>query len=250
LDLASRQPLELGTKFRGNARNLSGLQRAIYNCVCPRAGHFIGDRQQSHGKNAHKKVVEFAESSTSVLDVGSGDRRLLPHVVTVDIDSAENVDFQADAQRLPFPDGSWKRVILQNVLEHVADPPRVVAELARVLADDGLLYVEVPFLYPVHDRFDYRRWTISGLCAELAPLQPVDQGIAMGVWSALSVTTRAALTHRIRNVYLAAAVDIVAGWLMWPLQYLDDVVRVTGETQICAGSIFVVAAKRGEVAVS
>ena len=51
---------------------------------------------------------------------------------------------RGDAQRLPFPGGSFDRVICSEVLEHVADPAAVARELARVLKPGGLLAVSVP----------------------------------------------------------------------------------------------------------
>jgi SAM-dependent methyltransferase len=51
---------------------------------------------------------------------------------------------RTDAQRLPFGDACFDRVICSEVLEHVADPARVALELARVLKPGGLLAVSVP----------------------------------------------------------------------------------------------------------
>jgi SAM-dependent methyltransferase len=45
----------------------------------------------------------------------------------------------ADAQDLPFEDGAFDVVVANHMLYHVPDPPRAVAELARVLRDDGVL---------------------------------------------------------------------------------------------------------------
>ena len=44
-----------------------------------------------------------------------------------------------DGRALPFPDGSFDKVIAAEVIEHVPDDAAVLAELARVLGagDDG-----------------------------------------------------------------------------------------------------------------
>lgn len=47
-------------------------------------------------------------------------------------------------QGLPFPDASFDSVSLLDVLEHVADQRRLLAEVRRVLAPQGRLIVTVP----------------------------------------------------------------------------------------------------------
>lgn len=51
---------------------------------------------------------------------------------------------QGSATRLPFPDGTFTRVICSEVLEHLADDTGAVSELHRVLAPGGVLVVTVP----------------------------------------------------------------------------------------------------------
>ena len=46
--------------------------------------------------------------------------------------------------RIPFPDGRFDSAVLDNVLEHVADPRMLLAEVRRVLAPNGRLLVGVP----------------------------------------------------------------------------------------------------------
>lgn len=48
------------------------------------------------------------------------------------------------AETLPFPDRAFDLAILDNVLEHVRDRDRALAEIRRVLAPDGILYLVTP----------------------------------------------------------------------------------------------------------
>ena len=53
--------------------------------------------------------------------------------VNVDIDRWDVPNFvQADAHKLPFPNGSFDCVVLGDILEHVLDPRRVILEACRV----------------------------------------------------------------------------------------------------------------------
>ena len=49
---------------------------------------------------------------------------------------------------LPFADGAFDRVIAAEVLEHIPDDNRAMAELARVLRPGGTMAVTVPRFGP------------------------------------------------------------------------------------------------------
>jgi SAM-dependent methyltransferase len=51
---------------------------------------------------------------------------------------------QGDALHLPFPDGTFDRVIASEVLEHIPDDVAAMTELARVLRPGGTMAVTVP----------------------------------------------------------------------------------------------------------
>src|SRR3984893_2673737 len=57
----------------------------------------------------------------------------------------EQVSFVVgDAERLPYGHATFDAVSLFDVLEHVDEPERVLAEVARVLRPGGLLHVALP----------------------------------------------------------------------------------------------------------
>ena len=55
---------------------------------------------------------------------------------------------RGDALRLPFADESFDRVIASEVLEHIPDDQRAMAELSRVLRRGGTMAVTVPRMFP------------------------------------------------------------------------------------------------------
>lgn len=81
----------------------------------------------------------------------------------------KRADAYADLRALPFPDGSFDVVISTQVLEHMPDPEAVLAEAARLLRDDGILLLTIPFVAAEHEvPHDYFRFTRFGAEALLA----------------------------------------------------------------------------------
>jgi SAM-dependent methyltransferase len=223
---------------------LVGWRRVLYDALYVSPSRFVDDRQRRRGKNAHKRILEFvALAEGLVIDVGSGDRRLAQNVVTTDLVLTPNVDIRLDAACLPFADDSLERLVIQEVLEHVPNSTLALREIARVLRPGGLAYVEVPFLFPIHDRADYRRWTIAGLETDARPLEVIESGTAVGPFSALVVMMRGVLTHRIGNPYLAFLGDTMLGWTLRPLLEFDRLLGVRKESQEFAGAVYAILRK-------
>jgi SAM-dependent methyltransferase len=79
--------------------------------------------------------------------------------------SDEFVDIKTDlSQRLPFDEGYADTIVAFQVLEHLPDPCGFLSECFRVLNSDGVLYMTVPFMWPLHESpYDYYRYTCYGL---------------------------------------------------------------------------------------
>jgi SAM-dependent methyltransferase len=102
-------------------------------------------------------------------------------IVDADVYLSERVAVACDAHQLPFPDGAFDGVVIQAVLEHVASPPDVVAEVHRVLAPGALVYAETPFLQAVHEgAYDFTRYTDIGHRRLFRMFEQVDRGVAVG----------------------------------------------------------------------
>lgn len=101
----------------------------------------------------YPRLVRHLEGK--VLDIGCGIGDFLayrPGTVGVDVNPrlvAYCRDRGLDAHempidRLPFEDAAFDGAVLDNVLEHIAEPQPLLAEARRVLRPDGTLLVGVP----------------------------------------------------------------------------------------------------------
>lgn len=61
---------------------------------------------------------------------------------------------RARAERLPFRDGSFDRILVVDALHHFADQPAAIRDFARTLKPGGRIVVE---------EFDARRWIVRGI---------------------------------------------------------------------------------------
>jgi SAM-dependent methyltransferase len=110
-----------------------------------------------------------------VLDIGCGERPyadLFAGCRCIGIDLSCNgarPDVLASATALPLAAGSADLVFASQVIEHVPEPERMVAECARVLRPGGALVLSGPFWWPLHEEpHDYFRFTHHGLAGLLA----------------------------------------------------------------------------------
>ena len=158
------------------------------------------------------------------------------------------VHVAGDVEQLPFRDCSFALIECPAVLEHVRHPSRAVAEFARVLSPGGLLHVAVPFCHPFHAYpEDHHRWTESGLRLLLEDFEIVDRGILTGPTATLLAFVLE-YTRLLVPETLAPYAYAVAGWVLWPLRYLDLVLNKSPRAHTLANTIWVHARKRPDCA--
>lgn len=70
------------------------------------------------------------------------------------------------SKSIPLPDDSYDTIILSDVLEHIPNPDHLMREISRILSKNGILILNVPFYYWIHEEpYDYYRYTQYGLQA-------------------------------------------------------------------------------------
>ena len=155
-----------------------------------------------------------------LLDVGCGDKPyehlFLPYVseylgieheasfnATAASHAKRRPDLLYDGQRLPFDDRSFDTVLNVQVLEHTPHPAALIAEMARVLKDDGVLLLSAPFQFRLHEEpHDYYRFSPHGLrvlCAA-AGLEIVEVHNQGSLWSVLAHKLNSYLAFKVARV--------------------------------------------------
>jgi SAM-dependent methyltransferase/uncharacterized protein YbaR (Trm112 family) len=96
-----------------------------------------------------------------------------------------------DGHDLPFADGCIDGVVVQAVLEHVADPVRCVDEIHRVLGPGGVVYSEIPFMQQVHQQgYDFTRFSHLGHRRLFRRFAEIESGGVAGPGTALAWSWR------------------------------------------------------------
>jgi len=114
------------------------------------------------------KHLVLSEGRARVLDIGCGFKpwlELFPkgrlEYVGVDFDrERSDAEVAGSAEALPFGEGEFDAIICSEVLEHVADVQKALAELRRVAKNGAPVYITSPFMFPNHGiPHDYQRFT-------------------------------------------------------------------------------------------
>lgn len=119
--------------------------------------------------------VAFASQGGPIKVLNIGASGPIPDLLTgmpgiqlccLDINPDKKPDIVCDATDMQgvIDDNTYDAVVLMEVLEHIPEPAKALAEIRRILKPDGILLGSTPFLFPIHDApHDYYRYTIYGL---------------------------------------------------------------------------------------
>jgi ubiquinone/menaquinone biosynthesis C-methylase UbiE len=138
-------------------------------------------------------------------------------LVETDVAFGPRTQVICDAHALPFADGTFDGVIIQAVLQYAQDPRAVVAEIQRVLGDDGVVYAEVPFLQHGLEGYDFNRFTLLGLRRLFRQFAEVSAGALVGPASMLSWSLQgfflSFVTGRAARAVTKGVTRVIFAWL-------------------------------------
>jgi len=182
-----------------------------------------------------------------VLNLGSGVHKQFanPGLINFDIAAHENVDVVGDGEHLPFRDAVFDGVVLDAVIEHLARPARVVAEVHRVLKPGGTVLAQVPFLYPFHAApHDYQRYTPSGLAMLFETFDVIEVGTDRRPGRAVLEVVSAWAAGFSDNRSVSYALRWLTAWAWLPIKWLDPWLAKKARAEYVAASCSVLARKR------
>jgi SAM-dependent methyltransferase len=116
-------------------------------------------------------MVAFAEAGARVSGIEPYGRSVERGRVRAEEHGVEADIREGFAEALPFPDGSFDLVLLDNVLEHVQDRDRTLPEIHRVLRPGGTLYLVTPKPFAIHSIVSDPHYSLAGLVLLPRPLQ-------------------------------------------------------------------------------
>jgi SAM-dependent methyltransferase len=188
-----------------------------------------------------------------VLDIGSGGSSYatyFPNRVTVDIDPERHPEIVADAAALPFADASFEFILSTEMLEHVLDPVKVLAEMHRVLAPGGTLILTTRFVYQLHDApHDYWRYTRPNLERLFSDFSEVTIEAEAGPFTTLGILLeRISFQSAVRGGKFTKAFLLTLSRILATLDGLvktsyGDIKRTTIVPEIISSGYYVVARK-------
>jgi SAM-dependent methyltransferase len=112
--------------------------RAVLDALDAQPGERIlevGCGSGSYTRELARAGVELTATEFAPAQLAQAERNVGPSEVVFRLD---------DAQSLTFPDATFDKLLLSEVIEHVPDPERAIAEAARVLRPGGLLVASTP----------------------------------------------------------------------------------------------------------
>ena len=139
-------------------------------------------------KNQLKFLLANYDKEKIIVNLGSGPTILYGRddIINIDIFAFDETDIVADAYDLPIQDNSVDAIINTAMLEHVANPPKIIGEMHRILKPRGAFFCYLPFMAPFHSApDDFQRWTINGARHSFRIFRQTTVGIGAGPTSGM-----------------------------------------------------------------
>lgn len=202
-----------------------------------------------------KAFLKKHASDEKVLDIGSGNMDQdvnFPNRTTFDIDPARKPQIVGDAHELPFENASFSCILCSEVLEHLYDPRKAIAEMYRVLKPGGIVVLTTRFIFPVHDApHDYFRFTPYGLRMLFEDWEIVEEASETGTFGTIAVLLQRIIFQTdLQGGKFTKGILYVLMNIFQRLDFLvkaqyGDIQRSRREADLLTSGVYIVARKPG-----
>ena len=120
-------------------------------------------------------------------------------------------------KRIPFGNDEFDTIILSDVLEHIPVPEDLWKEMARLLAKNGKIIMNVPFYYWLHEQpHDFYRYTEFALqrFAEISGMRLIE---LTPIGGAPEILADVIGKNILRLPKLGPAAALIVQWCVWNL---------------------------------
>lgn len=209
---------------------------------------YANSKNNNYISKAISNLLNDYDENSLILNVGSGTKRIVPHIKNLDINPGDNVDYVCDAANLPFKSNTVDLIITQEAFEHMSKPNIALKECYRVLKNGGKIYFQVPFIVGYHPGpNDFYRFTKEGMDNFLKSVgfqvEKVEISIS-GAWGfyAIAVEFFAILfSGPISNLYIP--MKGLFAILLYPIKWLDFWFRLSAQRDRIPGGYYAIAKK-------
>jgi len=151
--------------FRDRSENsFTGLTPCIGNYETYLTRAWILRAVQKAHPSFHGKLLDVGAGSSPyenlIMSTGRVEQYIKLDFADSEYHRGHQLDLTWDGTTIPLAAQSIDTIIMTEVLEHVRQPAALLKEVRRVLKTGGVLFLTVPFSWPMHELpYDYHRFT-------------------------------------------------------------------------------------------
>jgi SAM-dependent methyltransferase len=199
-------------------------------------------------KSALNKLLIQYNNKSFVLNIGSGNKRIAPHVKNLDIFKGTNIDYVCNAEKIPIKKNSVDLIITQETFEHISKPKKALKECYRILKTGGRIYFQVPFIIGYHPGpTDFYRFTREGIIAFLSEsgfkVEKVDITVAGAVGFYRVAVEFFAILFSGPISILYILFKGIFSLLLYPIKIIDFWFRLSKQRDRIAGGYYAIGKK-------
>ena len=165
-------------------------------------------------------------------------------LICINLEKDKDINVICDAHWLPFKSSVFDGAILQAVLTHVKDAPRVIKETHNTMRAGGAIYISTPFLIEYNPApEEYVRYTHIGVRQLLSNFREIELGVAAGPFVAIFLIIQSIAKNLSPDRDFNFVVWYIGTWVFYPLNWLDGFIHNKRSMLASSAAIYYVGVK-------